>query len=205
MILQDLATDQAAHHALILALPSQLRSNPTEFPQSGKSSTYWKIKYNNSYWPLESFAHLRAQWAAPIICVQKKDKTLQMYIDYRRLNAVTKDDLYPLPRIDSGAAHISTIDLAKGYYQIPVAPEDQEKTAFVTPTGKYKFLKMPFGLKGAPSTFQRTMAELLRPHKPYSSSFFDDNCYLQSHMECPHLSSPSSAHSTEVIQDLQQS
>ena len=118
-------------------------------------------------------------WTAPVVCVRKKDGNIRMCVDYRRLNAATQDDVYPLPRVEemiekvSGAAYISTLDLSKGYYQIPVAPEDQEKTAFATPTGKYEFCRMPFGLKGAPATFQRAMDNLLRPYT-FADAYIDD-------------------------------
>ena len=78
-------------------------------------------------------------WAAPIVLVAKKDGSQRMCIDYRKLNAITIGDPYPLPHIEElingiGASkYITTLDLTKGYYQVPVAPEDKEKTAFITP------------------------------------------------------------------------
>ncbi|KAL0821581.1 hypothetical protein ABMA28_005033 [Loxostege sticticalis] len=100
-------------------------------------------------------------WAAPGILVPKKDSTYRFCVDYRGLNAVTKTDTYPIPRIDDllqmtkRDCYMSTIDLRSGYWQVPVAPADQDKTAFTTPFGTFRFKRMPFGLKNAPSTFQR--------------------------------------------------
>ena len=90
-----------------------------------------------------------------------------MCVDYRRVNAVTRKDSFPLPRIDdaldalAGSAWYCTIDLVKGYHQIPVRPSDVEKTAFVTHDGLFEYLTMPFGLCNAPGTCQRLMYMVL--------------------------------------------
>ena len=101
--------------------------------------------------------------------VPKKDGSNRMCIDYRKLNDLTVKDAYPLPRIGQtidapqGAGVFSSIDLAGGYWQIPVAAEDQHKTAFCTPVGGlYECLKMPFGLTNAPPTFQRNMNDIFK-------------------------------------------
>ena len=94
-------------------------------------------------------------WASPLFMVKKKDGTLRPVVDYRKLHKVTKSDPFPMPRIDdlidglSSARYISTLDLTKGYWQVPVEEKSRAKTAFVAPMGKYEFNVMPFGLKGA--------------------------------------------------------
>ncbi len=106
----------------------------------------------------------QSPWAAPIVLVDKKDGSPRFCVDYRKLNAVTKKDKYPLPRIDDclgGNKYFSTFDLASGYWQIPVNEADQEKTAFISHTGLYEFNVMPFGLVNAPATFQRFMDRCL--------------------------------------------
>ncbi|KYO38188.1 hypothetical protein Y1Q_0007296 [Alligator mississippiensis] len=70
--------------------------------------------------------------------------------------------------------YISTLDLAKGYWHLPVAKEDRLKTAFGTPWGLNEFIRMPFGLHGAAATFQRLMDQILAPHAEYAAAYIDD-------------------------------
>jgi hypothetical protein len=91
-------------------------------------------------------------WSSHIVLVKKKDGKLRFCIDYRGLNAITKKDVYPLPRIDDSLAMLSkgkfftTLDLWAGYWQIPLNSESKEKTALATDSGLYEFNVMPFGL-----------------------------------------------------------
>lgn len=106
-------------------------------------------------------------WSSPIVLVRKKDGQLRFCVDYRKLNSVTKNDAHPLPRIDDtldalkDAKMFSTLDLRSEYWQVPMNPVDRSKTAFVTQNGLYEFLRVPFGLSTAPSTFQRMMEIVL--------------------------------------------
>nr|WP_193639287.1 reverse transcriptase family protein [Escherichia coli] len=91
-------------------------------------------------------------WCSPIVLVAKKDGTVRFCVDYRKVNDVSRFDAYPMPRVDElldrlgTARFFTTLDLTKGYWQIPLSPESKEKTAFSTPYGLYQFTMLPFGL-----------------------------------------------------------
>lgn len=111
----------------------------------------------------DRIASSQSPWSSPVVLVHKKDGTYRMCVDYRKLNQSTVKDAQPLPRTDDaleaihGAHWFSCIDLASGYWQVPVAKKDRAKTAFVTHRGQFEWKVMPFGLTNAPGTFQRLM------------------------------------------------
>ena len=124
-------------------------------------------------------------WSSPIIMVRKKDGSHPLYLDYRRLNAVTKPDTFPLPRINDlldqlgKARDFSTLDLASGFWWIQMEPLSQKKTAFVNPQGLYEFRVMLFGLTNAPAIFQRLIQEVLAGLNPevgneFVTAYIDD-------------------------------
>jgi len=102
-------------------------------------------------------------FASPMLLVKKKNDTDRLCVDYRELNSNTIADRYPLPLISDqiarlrGANYFTCLDMASGFHQISIHPDSIEYTAFVTPDGQYEFLTMPFGLKNAPSVFQRAV------------------------------------------------
>ena len=110
----------------------------------------------------------KSPWSSAVVLVRKKDGSLRFCIDYRKLNARTIRDSYALPRVDEtldalqGSRYFSSLDLKSGFWQIPMAGESRQKTAFtVANLGFFEWLYMPFGLTNAPATFQRVMEECL--------------------------------------------
>jgi hypothetical protein len=105
----------------------------------------------------------RSPWASRIVLAKKKDGSPRFCIDYRKLNELTVKDSYPIPYQQdlmdnlSRAKYFSSMDMASGFWQIPLSKDAIPKTAFTSRFGLYEYLVMPFGLTNAPSSFQRLM------------------------------------------------
>ena len=118
-------------------------------------------------------------WASPLHMTKKSDGTWRPCGDYRRLNLVTEPDHYPMPNITDLTSNIgdarifSKLDLLKGYFQVPVYPDDVQKTAIVTPFGSFVFKYSTFGLRNSGATFQRTMDQIFS-HLPFCAVYVDD-------------------------------
>ncbi|XP_064472866.1 uncharacterized protein LOC135387695 [Ornithodoros turicata] len=121
-------------------------------------------------------------YGSPLVVAEKKGEgRTRMCIDYRRLNAITAANHQPIPRIDDvldslgPSRYFSALDITSGYWHVPTNRHDISKTAFVTPTGHYEWLVMPFGLKNAPATFQRAVKAIIAKHNLRNVvNYFDD-------------------------------
>jgi hypothetical protein len=109
-----------------------------------------------------------SEWASPLVLVRKPSGDLRICVDYRKLNEVTAVPSYPLPNITetldrlAGASFFTSIDVTSGYYQVEIADEDKDKKAFASPYGLYQYCRMPFGLAGAPGTFQSVIEDMVQ-------------------------------------------
>lgn len=122
-------------------------------------------------------------WASEYVMVKKKTGEWRMCIDYRRLNTMTKKNSYPLPNTEecletlAGKVYFSKLDFASGYWQMPMAENSKELTAFRTHDGLYQFKVMPFGLTNAPASFQKMINLMFAGLKgPNLQVFIDDVC-----------------------------
>ena len=100
-------------------------------------------------------------WASSVVLVRKKDGFLRLWVDYRKLNSVTKGDTFPMPRINDPldelgqSKYFANLNLKSGYWQVKVHSDLYEKTAFITQGGLYEFRVTIFGLANVPALFQR--------------------------------------------------
>ncbi len=133
-----------------------------------------------------------SEWQAPVVLVKKKDNKWRFAVDYRQLNKVTQPISQPLPKLDDifdqighrKAKIFSSLDLASGFWQIPLESSTAEKTAFVTHGGVYQFRKLPFGLRNSPSAFSMAMNHVLRNLTfDFAVIYVDDILVYSSSME----------------------
>ena len=149
-----------------------------EIPINAKTYRYPKVHNDEVNKQLKKLLdegiirHSQSPWCSPLWVVPKKsdingNPQWRMVIDFRKLNDITISDSYPIPNITDildqlgGAKYFTTLDLKSGFHQIPLSKESIEKTAFSTPYGHFEYTRMPFGLKNAPSCFQRMMNNVL--------------------------------------------
>ena len=144
-------------------------------------------------------------WAFPVVLVVKADKSVRLCVDYRKLNAVTESDDYPLPNINDllmnlgKSEYFSQIDLLQAFHQVPLAEETKPLTAFKTSRGHYQYNVCPFGLKQMPACFQRLMNNIFHqnPKSQHVNAYLDD-VLVNSPSKSTHLE-----HLRDVLQKLQ--
>lgn len=169
-------TNEAQH--FIHTTGSPVRVPPRRIPVHYREEVETQIQQMLNQGIIEESS---SPWMAPAVFVKKKSGELRICIDYRELNKKSTKDAYPLPLPDevqnrlAGATVFTTLDLQCGYWQVPINPNDRAKTAFCPgpDMGLFQFCCMPFGLTGAPSTFQRMMNKIFRG-LPFVTVYVDD-------------------------------
>ncbi|WP_253302428.1 reverse transcriptase domain-containing protein [Wolbachia endosymbiont of Psylliodes chrysocephala] len=157
-------------HKINLTDESPIYTRQYRYPQIYKDEVKSQIEKMLSQGIIQPSS---SPFSSPLWVVEKrqdasKKRKYRLVLDYRKLNEKTVDDKYPLPNINDildklgKSQYFSTLDLANGFHQIQMDENDIQKTAFSTEHGHYEFTRMPFGLKNAPSTFQRVMDNILR-------------------------------------------
>ena len=156
---------------------------PVYSKQYSASNKDQEIKFQETQKLLErgQIEQSTSPWSSPVVLVKKKDKTMRFCIDYRRLNAITIKDAFPLPRIDeifdqlADAMYYTKFDFKSGYFQVPLSKEDRAKTAFSTRDNHFQFTVLPQGITNGPATFQRVINSILGPTRwRYALAYIDD-------------------------------
>lgn len=194
-----------SHHSLFGDIPSQtivlqhdidvgnaqpIKQHPFRINPRKRELMKAEVEYlrqNNFASPSQS------AWSSPCLLVPKADSSVRFCTDYRKVNAVTKPDSFPLPRMEDcidrvgPAKFVTKLDLLKGYWQVPLTPRASEISAFVTPDDFMQYSVMAFGMRNAPSTFQRLMRIVLDGVQK-CEAYLDDVVIYSSSWE-EHLSS----------------
>jgi len=160
----DLGQTSIIKHSIPMTNEAPIKQRPYRIPYSLQDTVKQQVKEMAEH---NIIRESTSPWTSPVVMVKKKDGKMRFCIDYRKLNSMTRKDTFPLPRIDemldklSNATIFTTLDLQSGYWQIEVEEIDKPKTAFSTGNDLWEFNVLPFGLTGAPATFQRCMNFIL--------------------------------------------
>ncbi|XP_064482847.1 uncharacterized protein LOC135395680 [Ornithodoros turicata] len=179
-----------ATHDIELTSESPVRSRPYRISPRQEEIMRKEIKRMLDLGVIEEG---ESEYASPMIIVEVAGKEPRPCIDYRKLNAVTKTQAYPIPNVEervervSRARFITTLDLVRGYWQVPMSERAQQFAAFTTPFGSYRPLMLSFGLKNAPFCFSKLMSQVLRGAEGYAVPYLDDIAFFsdswQDHLE----------------------
>ena len=163
-------------HRIVLTDGNPIRCKPYPVLHALKDAIIEEVKEMERLGVIEKSD---SPYASPLLIVKKKDGSNRPVVDFTRLNKITVFDAEPMPNVDDIYARMSTsryfskLDICKGYWQIPMASDDRQKTAFCTPLGLYQFTRMPFGLQNACATYGRMMRQVLEGMKQ-TDNFVDD-------------------------------
>ena len=161
----DIGLASVTEHKIELYDTTPIREKPRRFPEPVVDEIEKECERLKSLGVIEDSC---SPYAAAIVPVRKRtDGSLRICLDYRKINAVTKPDRFPMPNLSDlifslhGTTYFTSLDMVSGYYQIPLEDSSKELTAFSTSRNHYQFKRLPFGLKNAPAAFQRHMQAIL--------------------------------------------
>ena len=186
----DIGCAGVTKHKIVLYDNTPIRQNKRRYPPPVVDEIERQCEELLS---MDIIEYSKSPYSAPVVPIRKKDGSLRMCIDYRKLNAVTKPDSFPMPVMQDlvfsmhGNRYFTTLDLVKGYYQVPLDPDGAECTAFSTTRNHYQFKRLAFGLKNAPSAFQREMQSVLAGFDSKNVVVFIDDILIVSDSFEKHL------------------
>ena len=169
-------TDRTSH-TVVTTTDAPTHHKAYRIPQAMKQKVQDEI---DNMLKLGIIEETNSAYASPIVAVTKPNGDIRLCVNYKPLNKITVTDPYEMPRIDeilddvAHAKYISTLDLTKGFYQVPLDPEAKAKSAFVAFGRQYAYNFLPFGMVNANATFQRLVDEVLRDCKSYCCQYIDD-------------------------------
>jgi hypothetical protein len=169
-------TSLLTHDVELVADAAPIKQHPYRVSPMKKEVLAKEVQYlleNDLIEPSQS------EWSSPCLLVPKPDGSWRMCTDYRKVNAVTKTDSFPIPRVEDcidrtgNAQYITKFDLLKGFWQVPLTDRAKEISAFVTPDGLFQYKRLPFGMKNSPMSFQRLIQKVIAGMEGVSA-YIDD-------------------------------
>lgn len=186
----DIGLAAVTEHRIILDDYTPIRIKPRSFPEPVANEIEEQCEQLRQ---LDILDFTESSYSAPVMPIRKKDGSIRLCIDYRALNKVTKADRFPLPNMSDlvfgmhGMSWFTTLDLVKGYHQIPLHKDSMQYTAFSTSRNHYHYKRLPFGLKNAPSAFQREMMAILQSFNNKQVAVYLDDIIIMSRNFEEHL------------------
>ena len=187
----DIGCLKGPSHRIELIDETPIYQRPRRFPESVTQEIEEQCKELQLADIIEPSS---SPWSSPVVPIRKKDGSMRLCIDYRKLNSVTKADKFPLPNLTDavfglhGIAYFTSLDLVRGFYQQPLEERSREFTAFSTPRAHWQFKRLCFGLKNAPSAFQRQMQGVLSDFPWRKVIVYIDDVLIMSETFEEHLS-----------------
>ncbi len=151
------------HHDMVAEPGRKARLKPYCIPEAQREAIREEVR---KMLDLNIIEESNSAWSSPIVLVPKPDGSLRFCNDFRKLNEISRF-AYPMPIVDElivclgPACFVFTLDLTKGYWQVPLTDQAKEKMAFSTPDGLFQYRVLPFGVHRAPPTFKRMMDQIL--------------------------------------------